>query len=238
MDVARYFSQIVIPGVGIEGQQALANAKVLVIGAGGLGCPVLSYLTSSGIGTIGVVDDDIVELKNLHRQVLYDESDVQQLKVIVAKEKLMQQNSTVSINAYPERLNPVNVKSIISDYDIVVDCSDNIATRYLIDDISRQLNKPFVYGAVRQMEGQVSVFNYRDGPCFAELFPDKKDFEGQPDCATAGILGYVVGLIGCLQVNEVIKMILKMDGVLSGEILSIDLGTMNFRKFKIKQNNN
>lgn len=233
MHTARYLSQMVIPGIGIDGQQKIAACKVLVIGAGGLGCPVLSYLTSMGIGIIGIVDDDIVEEKNLHRQVLYDEADIGKLKALSAKEKLAQQNSTTRFTAYTERLNEKNAEAIIADYDIIVDCCDNVATRYIVDQVTKTLHKPFVYGAVRHMEGQVSVFNYNSGPSFRQLFPDETIFAGELDCAAAGIIGFVTGIVGCLQVNEVLKIILQDDSVLSGEVLTVDLQTLLFRKFKI-----
>lgn len=232
---ARYFSQLVVPGIGLEGQTKIANAKVLVIGAGGLGCPVLSYLAAMGIGHIGIVENDIVELKNLHRQVLYSEADIGKLKVQVALEKLQAQNSEIKITLHPERLSQKNALQIIAGYDIIVDCCDNVATRYVVDGYTRELGKPFVYGAVRQMEGQVSVFNYRDGPAYRQLFSDEKMAAAELDCAAAGIIGYVTGLVGCLQVNEVLKIILEDEHVLSGQLLTINLRNLQFRKFKIKR---
>lgn len=234
MQSHRYFSQMAIPGIGMEGQQRIATAKVLVIGAGGLGCPVLSYLAGAGIGTIGVVDHDTVELKNLHRQVLYQEADLQQPKAIAARKKLSAHNSTITVYAYPERLTAVNAVPLIDRYDIVVDCCDNMETRYIIDTVTRQQHKPFVYGAVRQWEGQVSVFNYRQGPCFSDLFPDPAVFAHEPDCGTAGIIGHAAGIIGCIEANEVIKIILQTGTVLSGKVLAIDLSAMSFNTFTIK----
>ena len=230
---ARYFSQLVVPGIGPQGQNKIAAAKVLVIGAGGLGCPVLSYLAAMGIGHIGIAENDLVEMKNLHRQVLYSEADIGKLKVEVAFEKLQAQNSEIKITTHPQKLTGQNARQIIEGYDIVVDCCDNVETRYIVDRHTKELGKPFVYGAVRQMEGQLSVFNYHDGPSYRHLFPDEKMAAAELDCAAAGIIGYVTGLVGCLQVNEVLKIILGDEHVLAGQLLTIDLKTMQFRKFKI-----
>jgi sulfur-carrier protein adenylyltransferase/sulfurtransferase len=235
INLERYLSQLVVPGIGTDGQKKIAAAKILVIGAGGLGCPVLTYLAAMGIGTIGIVDNDIVEMKNLHRQVLYNETDTGKLKVQVAREKLQLQNSGIRIVAYPERLTENNASQLFSDHDMVIDCCDNVETRYIIDQYTSDLGKPFVYGAVRQLEGQVSVFNYKDGPSYKHLFPDEELAKSELDCATAGIIGYVPGMVGCLQVNEAVKIILGDDAhILSGEILTINLHSLIFRKFKIK----
>lgn len=231
----RYFSQLIIPGIGAEGQSKIAATSVLVVGAGGLGCPVLSYLSAMGIGKIGIIDADTVEMKNLHRQVLYNEADIGKLKVQVAQQKLQAQNSEIKITIYPERLTEINAGKIIAGYSLVIDCCDNVETRYIIDRHTKMLDKPFVYGAVRQMEGQVSVFNYQNGPSYHHLFPDDQIATDEMDCAAAGIVGYVTGIVGCLQVNEVLKIILgNHEGLLSGEILTIDLQNLYFRKFKIK----
>lgn len=231
----RYFSQLVVPGIGVEGQNKIAAARVLVIGAGGLGCPVLSYLAAMGIGTIGLIDNDIVEMKNLHRQVLYNEADIGKLKALVAKEKLLAQNSEITIVAYPERLTEKNAAKIITDYDIVVDCCDNAETRYIVDLHTKMQGKPFVFGAIRQMEGQVGVFNYYDGPSYRNLFPDQEIVAAELDCATAGIIGYVTGVVGCLQVGEVLKIILGSNDLLQDKFLSIDLQTLQITKLKIKK---
>lgn len=231
----RYLSQITIPEIGYGGQQKIAAAKVLIIGAGGLGCPVLSYLTGMGTGTIGIVDNDVVEIQNLHRQVLYTEADIGQLKAVTAKEKLKGLNSNITINVYAERLSKENAHEIIRAYDLVIDCCDNAETRYLVNDITRALNKPFVYGAVRQWEGQLSVFNYKDGPSYRHLFSNEVASAEEKDCASAGITGHVTGIIGSLQVNEALKIILDGDNVLSGQVLIINLYNLEFRKFKIKK---
>jgi adenylyltransferase/sulfurtransferase len=231
----RYLSQILIPGIGPDGQAKIAAAKVLVIGAGGLGCPVLTCLAAMGIGYIGMVDGDIVELKNLHRQPLYSEADIGKSKVQVALQKLQAQNSEISITAYPTWFTKKNAAILIDAYDIVVDCCDNAQTRYIIDQHTKAPGKPFVYGAVRQMEGQLSVFNYKNGPSYRHLFSDEAASAAEPDCANAGIIGFVTGMIGNLQVNEVVKIILGDDeNILSGTVLTIDMQGLQFRKFRIK----
>lgn len=231
----RYLSQMLIPAIGAEGQAKIVEAKVLVVGAGGLGCPVLSYLAAMGVGHIGIVDYDRVELKNLHRQVLYTEADIGKSKAGTAMQKLQAQNSEINIAAYPEKFTQENAAQIMSSYDIIVDCCDNTHTRYTLDQYSKETGKPFVYGAVRQMEGQLSVFNYKGGSSYRHLFPDEELTAAEPDCAAAGIIGQVTGIIGSLQVNEVLKIILSDDAhILSGEVLTIDMLALVFRKFKIR----
>lgn len=233
-NVERYFSQIVMPEIGLMGQQKIQAAKIIVVGAGGLGCPVITYLAGMGIGCIGIVDDDIVTLQNLHRQVLYNETEIGQYKTAVAKQKLLQHNRTIIVNTYTERLTEKNAIEIISKYDIVIDCSDNVATRYIIDAVTKKLKKPFVYGAVKQLEGQVSVFNYNNGPSYRNLFPDETIFAFENDCTASGIVGFVTGAIGCMQVNEAMKIILENGNVLSGEVMCADFKSMRFRNLKIK----
>jgi adenylyltransferase/sulfurtransferase len=234
-NTVRYLSQMLIPGIGADGQAKIATAKVLVIGAGGLGCTVLTCLAAMGIGCIGIVDGDLVELKNLHRQPLYSEADIGKLKVEVALQKLLAQNSEINITANPVWFTKKNAALLIAAYDIIVDCCDNAQTRYIIDQHTKALGKPFVYGAVRQMEGQLSVFNYKNGPSYKHLFPDEATAAAELDCATAGIIGHVTTMVGSLQVNEVVKIILGDDEhVLIGEVLTIDMQGLQFRKFKIK----
>lgn len=239
IDAIRYASQLMIPEIGAEGQLRLAGAKVLVVGAGGLGCPALLYLTGAGIGTIGIADDDTVSISNLHRQVLYNEADAGKPKVLLAQQRLQQLNSSINIIAHEERLTAQNATTLISQYDIVVDCSDNIETRYIIDSITAEQQKPFVYAGIKRFEGQVAVFNYQGAASFADAFPNpsvmlrpsKHAYE--QDCAIAGIIGYTAGIVACLQVNEVVKCILGLPGILSGELLTIDLQTLVMRKWKL-----
>jgi molybdopterin/thiamine biosynthesis adenylyltransferase len=232
-DFGRYGTQIIIPEIGAGGQALLAQARVLVVGAGGLGCPALLYLAGLGIGTLGIIDGDVVEMGNLHRQVLYTEADIGRLKVLAAQQKLQQHNSAATIHAHGQMLDTANAASYIQQYDVVVDCCDNAATRYCIDEASRQLGKPFVYGAVSQWEGQLSVFNYRGGPAYAQLFPPDSAAPAV-DCAASGITGFMAGMLACLQVNEVRKIILNNPDVCSGQLLTVNLQTMVMRRFAIK----
>jgi sulfur-carrier protein adenylyltransferase/sulfurtransferase len=230
----RYFSQIVMPQIGTLGQQKIQAARVLVIGAGGLGCPVLSYLAGLGVGHIGIMDNDTVSLQNLHRQVLYTEADIGLLKAVIAGERLSQQNSTATTQIYTYLLDAANAADTIKEYDVVIDCCDNVATRYIIDDCCKKLQIPFVYGAVKHMEGQVSVFNYKGGRCYRDLYADENAAAFEDDCSVAGIAGFVTGTIGSLQVSEAMKIIVENENILSGVVLSIDLEQQVFRKFKIR----
>ncbi len=237
----RYSRQIILSDLGSEGQRKLQESSVLVIGAGGLGCPVLSYLTASGIGKIGIMDGDRVELSNLHRQVLYTDDDTGQLKAEMAKSKLSAQNPEVSIHAYNHRIDSSNALEIIGQYDIVVDGSDNFPTRYLVNDACVLVGRPLVYGAVHQFEGQVCVLNYKDengnlGPNYRDLFP-KPPLPGQvPNCSDAGILGVLPGIIGLFQANEVFKIILGWDDILSGRLLLFDSRSSETRIVKFTGN--
>ena len=212
----RYNRHIVLDDVGVSGQFKLNQAKVLVVGAGGLGCPVLQYLSAAGVGTLGVIDFDIVEESNLQRQILYGRSTLGQNKAIAAKERLLDINEDITVKAYPEALTHQNAEVLFSDYDIIIDGSDNFSTRYLINDAAVRENKPFVFGAVYKYEGQVSVFNFNNGPSYRCLFPNPPKKNSIPNCSEVGVLGVLPGIIGSMQANEVIKMILGFEHVLSG----------------------
>ena len=214
---SRYNRQINLPQVGSAGQQKLKQAKVLVIGAGGLGCAVLPYLVSAGIGKIGIIDGDKVDETNLQRQILYSESSIGNSKVNEAKAKLESLNSTIIIESYNEFLNPKNARAVIKNYDIIVDATDTISIRYLINDVCVLENKPFVYGSVYRFEGQISVFNYKNGPTYRCLFKDEKAIV--QNCEEVGVLGTTVGFVGMLQANEVVKIILEIGEVLAGKLL-------------------
>ena len=214
----RYARQIALNEVGESGQQKLLNAKVLVIGAGGLGCPALQYLAAAGVGTIGIVDGDTVDESNLQRQILYTTSDLGSLKVEVAKERLNALNPAVSITIYPENLHAENAMEIIQDYDLVMDGTDNLAARYLVNDACVKLNKPFVYGAIHKFEGQVSVFNFNGGPTYRCLFPENPQQNQIPNCEELGVLGVLPGVIGTLQATEINKLILVVVEPLSGKL--------------------
>lgn len=222
MDHLRYQRQLQLPGFGKEGQEKLAAAKVLVVGAGGLGVPVLQYLSAMGVGTLGIVDADTVSLSNLHRQVIYTSADVGMRKVERCAEKLHQQNPDIFINTYPVFLSVDNALDILRDYDVIVDATDNFNARYLINDACVMLNKPFVYGALQQFEGHVSVFNYQEGPTYRCLYPSPPEQGQIPDCNTAGVLGIVPGIIGSYQALEVIKILAGIGQPLSGLLQVFD----------------
>jgi sulfur-carrier protein adenylyltransferase/sulfurtransferase len=239
-ELKRYQRQTILPEIGANGQHKLKNARVLVIGAGGLGCPVLLYLSAAGVGTLGITDGDTVSESNLHRQILYRTADVGQPKVQVAAERLREANPYGQVLTYPFPLDRENALDTLREYDIVVDCTDNFATRYLTNDACVILNKPFVYAAIHRFEGQVSVFNYSDtpgeyGPTYRCLFPEPPGPGEVPNCNEAGVIGVLPGIIGLYQANEVIKMITGVGHVLSGELLIMDLLEMISRKIRIRR---
>ncbi len=224
--------------IGTEGQARLEASKVLVVGAGGLGCPALQYLAAAGVGQIGIVDYDEVELSNLQRQVLFGSASIGKHKALVAKEVLEDLNSDIIIKAYPFRLEPDNVLELFSEYDIVVDGTDNFETRYLISDAAVLTAKPVVYGAIYKFEGQVAVFNYKNGPTYRCLFPDPPAAGSVPNCSEIGVLGVLPGIIGCMQANEVIKIIIGLGEVLSGRLLCLDTRTLEQRILNISKSEN
>jgi len=235
MNQERYVRQTTLKDFGPEGQEKLAAAKVLVVGAGGLGIPVLTYLNAMGIGKIGIVDGDTVSVTNLHRQVLYSEGDIGQSKAISALKKLKAQNPEPVIAVFNTFLTTKNALEIINDYDVVVDTSDNFPTRYLVNDACVILKKPFVYGALLGYEGQVSVFNYNNGPTYRCLFPNMPKENEVPNCNEHGVLGIVPGIIGNLQALETIKMIAGIGAVLSGKLLIFDGLQQSYQKINFKQ---
>ncbi len=209
--------------IGTKGQEKLLQAKVLVVGAGGLGCPVLQYLAAAGVGVLGLMDDDIVDESNLQRQVLYGSQDIGKLKAIVAKQKLSKSNDLSSYNVLNIKLNKKNVLDVVKDYDIVVDATDNFPSRYLINDACIILNKPMVYGAIYKFQGQVTVFNYNGGPSYRCLhpIPPKPNEVAMPE--EDGVIGVLPGIVGSLQANEVIKIIIQKGEVLSGKLWIQDI---------------
>ena len=232
-ETERYNRHIILQDIGIQGQEKIKDSRVLVVGAGGLGSPVLYYLAAAGIGHIGIMDDDTVSESNLQRQILYDTTHVGTAKATVAAAKLIQLNPFCRITPYITRLTPDNALDIITNYDVVVDATDNLYARYVINDACVQLHKPFVYGSIREFEGQLSVFNYHDGPTYRDLFEYHdavKDFS-QP----LGVIGALPGIIGSLQANEVIKVILEKPGVLSGKLLAIDIMNNTYLTFTIQK---
>ncbi|WP_342083460.1 HesA/MoeB/ThiF family protein [Dyadobacter sp. OTU695] len=215
----RYARQIIMPEMGLIGQEKLRTGKVAVVGAGGLGCPVLQYLVAAGVGEIAIIDDDTVDLTNLHRQILYAADDVGKNKAITAVEKLSVLNPFVRLTAYPDRLNAENAADLLNGYDLIIDGSDNFETRYLVNDFCVELNKPFVFGSILRFEGQVSVFNYRGGPTYRCLFPDAEEGD---NCAEAGVMGVLPGIIGTYMANEAIKILAGIGEPLSGKLLVIN----------------
>src|SRR5690554_2025080 len=218
----RYQRQLQLPGFGEEGQKKLAQAKVLVIGAGGLGVPVLQYLTGIGVGCIGVMDDDVVSLSNLHRQVIYGSEDIGRPKVDCCVARLRQLNPDITLKSFPTALSKKNALAIMEAFDVVVDTTDNFDARYLINDACVILKKPFIYGAIQQFEGHVSVFNFQGGPTYRCLYPNPPSNGQIPDCNTAGVLGIVPGLIGSYQALETIKVITGIGKPLSGILQVFD----------------
>ena len=239
----RYQKHILLPQIGLEGQIKLKNAKVLVVGAGGLGCPVLLYLSAAGVGKIGILDADSVDMTNLQRQVLYKVEDIGSPKATTAASHLAKLNNTIEYEAIRQNLRVENAEAFVRNYDIIVDCTDNFTARYLINDYCVKLQKPFVYGAIHQFEGQISVFNFKDihgdlGPTYRCLFPDQPSELEIPNCATIGVLGILPGMLGMYQANEVIKMITGIGTVLSGQLLMIDLLENTSQKIKVTRRKN
>ena len=236
----RYQKHLLLPQIGEAGQLKLKNAKVLVVGAGGLGCPVLLYLSAAGVGKIGIMDADVVDMTNLQRQVLYKVEDIGNPKATTAANRLAQMNDIIDYEAVKQNLKPENAEVFIRNYDIIVDCTDNFTARYLINDYCVKLQRPFVYGAIHQFEGQVSVFNFMDktgilGPTYRCLFPEQPSELEIPNCATIGVLGILPGMLGMYQANEVIKMITGIGTVLSGQLLMVDLLENTSQKIKVKR---
>lgn len=217
-----YNRHLILDEIGIDGQLKLKNAKVLVVGAGGLGCPVLQYLTAAGVGTIGIIDDDVLEVSNLQRQILYSYDDVGTSKAISAVKHLSGLNPFVNFLSYQEKLTKDNAVNLFKKFDVIVDGSDNFPTRYLCNDAAIIANKPLVFGAIYKFEGQVSVFNYQEGPTYRCLYPNAPKPNEVPNCSEIGVLGVLPGIIGSLQANEVLKIICDLGKVLTGKLLTYD----------------
>lgn len=219
---ARYSRQIALAEIGLSGQQKLQNARVLVIGAGGLGCPVLQNLAAAGVGAIGIVDGDVVDETNLHRQLLYSLKDCGKGKAETAAQAILGLNPEVKVTVFPEFFNEQNAARIVSDYQIIVDCTDTIVVRYLINDVAVAKRIPVVYASIYKFEGQVSVFNYKNGPTYRCLFPETINLNVVPNCVVSGVLGVLPNTLGTFQATEVLKIILEIGTVLSGKLLVYD----------------
>jgi len=228
----RYHRQVLLPEIGEEGQKKLQSARVLIVGMGGLGCPIALYLCGAGIGTLGLMDDDIVSISNLHRQVIYDEADIGQPKALCATRHLRAKNNDIQLIAHPMRLTKENADALIRDYDIVVDGCDNPATRYLISDICERLGKPYVYAAISAFQGQVGIFCYNpDAPTYRTLFPDE---EAMLAIETGkGVIGTTPAIVGSIASNEVLKLIVGFGEDLKGKILIIDLLKLDMQKITL-----
>ncbi|WP_454785112.1 ThiF family adenylyltransferase [Legionella sp. WA2024007413] len=233
-EVQRYIQQIKLEEIGLQGQEKLQRARVLCVGAGGIGATLLPYLAGAGVGTLGIIDDDVIEESNLHRQILYQEKDIHQLKAATAKLKLEALNSNINIQSYEVRLSDENAKGIISQYDLVADCSDNFYTRYLTHDICYRLQKPYVYASAYQFQGHCSLFYGKKNPCLHCLFPVIPDSIG--NCQTGGVLGTLPGLLGIMQATEIIKWITQSGVSLLNRLLWIDFLSMEIKKIHLVKN--
>lgn len=234
----RYQRQMALPEVGVAGQQALARARVLLVGAGGLGSPAALYLAAAGVGCLGIVDDDVVALSNLHRQVLHGTSAIGKSKTDSAGERLHDLNPDVRVVRHPVRISPENAMALIAAYDLVVDGSDNFATRYLVNDACVLAGKPFVYGTVSRFEGQVSVFNFHASGCYRCLYPQAPVRGVAPSCADGGVLGVLPGIIGTMQAAEAIKIMLGAGETLAQRLLLVDGWSMRFRELHFSRDVN
>ncbi len=236
--IDRYSRQILLPQVGGKGQQKLLDAKVLVIGVGGLGSPVAAYLAGAGVGTLGIVDSDAVEVNNLHRQIIYSTDDVGKRKVVAAKERLEKMNPDVKVVSHDLRLTSKNIMEIIKDYDIIVDGTDNFPARYLINDACVLAKKPLVHGAFFRFEGQAMVIKPGEGPCYRCMFSEPPPPGAVPSCQEAGVLGALAGVIGLIQATETLKLILGIGEPLVGKLIIFNALEMGFRKVKVPKDKN
>ncbi len=234
----RYSRHLILPEVGIEGQRKLKNARVLTIGTGGLGSPLGLYLAAAGVGTLGIVDFDVVDQSNLQRQIIHGTKDVGRPKIASAKERLNDINPNVNIEAFETRLTSDNALELFREFDVVVDGTDNFQTRYLVNDAAVLTGKPNVYGSIFRFEGQASVFWAEKGACYRCLYPEPPPPGLVPSCAEGGVLGVLPGIVGTIQANEVLKVILGAEGILLNRLLLFDAWTMKFRELKLRKNPN
>jgi len=238
--IERFSRQIILKDIGTIGQKKIIKSKVLIIGMGGLGCPVAEFLARAGVGSIGIIDSDNVDLSNIHRQSLYDINDLKKSKVVAAKTKLKKINSGIKVKSYKIRLNKINYNKIIKEYDYIVDGSDNFKTKFLINDFCKVSKKFLVSGAISKFDGHVFTFDFKNKntPCIRSFFQEDKISDDILNCEYEGILGTVAGIIGTIQANEILKKILNIGKNLNGYILILDLLNLNFRKVKLNKINN
>ena len=237
--IERFSRQIILKNVGAIGQKKIIESKVLIIGMGGLGCPAAEFLVRAGVGNLGIVDNDKVNLSNLHRQTFYDTADIGNFKVLVVKKKLRRINFKSKIKAYRVRLSNVNLNKIIDKYDYIVDGSDNFTTKFLLNDFCLKKQKILITGAISKFDGHIFNFNFKDKkmPCLRCFYQEANISDEQMSCESEGVLGTIAGIVGSIQANEVLKNILNIGKNLSGFILILDLLNLNFRKVKIKKRN-
>ena len=235
--IERYSRQLVLKNIGAKGQEKILSAHILIVGVGGLGCPAAENLVRSGIGNIGLIDDDIVGLSNIHRQSLFDTKDVNKSKVIVAKKKLKAINPNTKIKTYKKRLNNKNIKEIIKNYDLIIDGSDNFETKFLLNDICLKYKKKLITGAISKFDGHIFTFNFKDKKTASlrDFYQEEEISDDILNCEFEGVLGTTATIIGAVQANEAIKMITEIGQNLNNEILIIDLLNLNFRKVKFKK---
>ena len=235
--IEKFSRQIILKNIGTFGQKKIIQSRVLIIGMGGLGCPVAEFLTRAGVGNLGIVDYDNVDLSNIHRQSLYNVSDIKKSKVLIAKKKLKKINSKTNIICHNIRINKKNLTKIIKKYDYIVDGSDNFETKFLINDFSKKFQKYLVTGAISKFDGHIFTFDFKnkETPCIRSFFQERKVSDDILNCEYEGVLGTVAGIIGTIQANEILKKILNIGKSLNGNILILDLLNLNFRKVKLKK---
>ena len=233
----KFSRQIVLKDIGALGQKKIIQSKVLIIGMGGLGCPVAEFLTRAGIGNLGIIDSDNVDLSNIHRQSLFNSEDLKKSKVLAAKQKLKKINPKTDIDCYKIKLNKKNCLNIIKKYDFVIDGSDNFETKFLINDFCKKFKKFLVTGAISKFDGHIFTFNFKkkETPCIRDFFQEEEVFDNTLNCEYEGVLGTVAGIVGIFQANEILKKILSIGKDLNGYILILDLLNLNFRKVKLNK---
>ena len=235
--IEKFSRQIVLKDIGVLGQKKIIKAKVLIVGMGGLGCPAAEYLARAGIGSLGIIDSDNVDLSNIHRQSLFNSEDLKKSKVLAAKQKIKKINPKTDIDCYKIKLNKKNCLNIIKKYDFVIDGSDNFETKFLINDFCKKFKKFLVTGAISKFDGHIFTFNFKkkETPCIRNFFQEEEVFDNTLNCEYEGVLGTVAGIVGIFQANEILKKILSIGKDLNGYILILDLLNLNFRKVKLNK---